>query len=480
MTIRSQILIRTDKSHDPALFAAASRTTEEPSRVNSPSTMRRDLRAMTADGATYSVMVGVGESYLPAFALALGMGEVVAGLIACVPLLAGAVLQLVSPYAVRKIGSYRRWVVACVTIQAASFAPLVVAALIGHIPVLLLFVLAGTYWAAGMATGPAWATWATTIVPERVRSRFFARRNRLAQFAVLCGFVGGGLILQFGNMMEHPLEAFAVIFLIAGMCRWMSARLIASQSEPLPPDARMHIVPRHEILGRLKNQGEGRLLIYLWLMYATAQISGPFFTPYMLVQLEYSYVEYMLILATSFFAKTLAMPWLGAFAHRYGSRQLLVLGGLLVIPLPALWLVSSWIPYLIGVQILAGVAWGAFELAIVLTSFDCIPASHRISMLTVYNLGYAIASVGGSLVGGLLLKLFGEGHSAYLAVFAISGLLRCLTLLLVRGLPHPIPLQSPPQTHPATLQPDIAEGEELVSPQISASRSGTVEPAIAP
>ena len=34
----------------------------------------------TADAAAFSVMVGCGETYLPAFALALGMGPVDAGL----------------------------------------------------------------------------------------------------------------------------------------------------------------------------------------------------------------------------------------------------------------------------------------------------------------------------------------------------------------------------------------------------------------
>jgi hypothetical protein len=33
--------------------------------------LRKDLRAITADGAAFSVMVGVEEAYLPAFVLAL-------------------------------------------------------------------------------------------------------------------------------------------------------------------------------------------------------------------------------------------------------------------------------------------------------------------------------------------------------------------------------------------------------------------------
>src|SRR5215831_21338755 len=75
-------------------------------------TLRSDLRQMTADGVFFSVMVGLGEAYVPAFALALGQGATAAGLLATLPLLAGACFQLVTPVAVRWLRSYRRWVVA--------------------------------------------------------------------------------------------------------------------------------------------------------------------------------------------------------------------------------------------------------------------------------------------------------------------------------------------------------------------------------
>src|SRR4249920_2779074 len=90
--------------------------------------LRKNLRNSVSDGAAFSVMVGIGETYFPAFVLAMGMGEISAGLIASIPILVGAILQMVSPAAVVRLGSNRRWVVACVTVQAASFAPLVAAA----------------------------------------------------------------------------------------------------------------------------------------------------------------------------------------------------------------------------------------------------------------------------------------------------------------------------------------------------------------
>lgn len=58
-------------------------------------------------------MVGCGETYLPAFALAAGFGPVAAGLVATIPLLAGAIAQLITPLAVVRLGTNRGWVVAC-------------------------------------------------------------------------------------------------------------------------------------------------------------------------------------------------------------------------------------------------------------------------------------------------------------------------------------------------------------------------------
>src|SRR5581483_2154516 len=80
--------------------------------VESPQ-LQRDLVASMGDGAAFGLMVGVGETYVPAFVLAIGLGEVFAGLITTVPLLIGSILQLISPWAVQCWQSHRRWVVCC-------------------------------------------------------------------------------------------------------------------------------------------------------------------------------------------------------------------------------------------------------------------------------------------------------------------------------------------------------------------------------
>ena len=81
-------------------------------------TLRRNLKAMNADGFSFSVMVGIAETYLPAFVLARGLGEFNAALIATVPVLLGSILQLLAPMALQRLKSYRRFVVMAASIQA--------------------------------------------------------------------------------------------------------------------------------------------------------------------------------------------------------------------------------------------------------------------------------------------------------------------------------------------------------------------------
>ena len=426
---------------------------------------------MVCDGAAFSVMVGVGENYLPAFALALGMGEVVAGLIASLPLLAGALLQLITPAGIQRLGSNRRWVVLCATIQAVAFLPLLCGALAGHIPVPLLFLMAAVYWAAGMAAGPAWNVWAATIVPPGIRARYFGRRSRLTQAGTLTGFVGGGAALQLGDAWQRPLWAFATLFLIAAIARGLSAAFLARQSEPSFPSADHRVLWGRPLLRRCRGTDEGRLLVYLVAVQASAQVASPFFTPYMLGQLRFSYATYVTIIATSLVTKAIALPLIGALAHRWGAHRLLCIGGLATIPLPALWLLSDNPTHLIGIQVLAGASWATYELASFLLLFEALPPADRTSLLTTYNLAHAAATVVGSMLGGLVLAACGESQAGYLAVFGISAVARFATLPLMRRVPATVVTSARLYTRSLAVRPSAGTVDQPVLASLGEAQS---------
>lgn len=398
-------------------------------------TLRPCLRTMHVEGVMCSFMQGLGELYLGAYGLAMGMGQVASGLLGTLPLLAGALLQLASPHAVSRLRSHRRWVVLCVALQASCFLPLAFGSVTDTMPELWIFVVVAVYWGTGLASGPAWSTWAASIVPARLRPRFFGLRTRLSQAALLLGFLTSGVTLQVAAAAGCVREAFLALFSLAAVCRFASGSLLASQPEEPGRADRTQVVPWREILRRAVQSGEGRLLVYLVMMQGAVQLSGPYFTPFMLKQMKLSYGLYVLLVGTTYVAKLVAAPWWARVAQRYGAQRLLWIGGVGIVPVAGLWLVSQSFAYLMCVQVISGVCWAAYELAMLLLLFDSLPEAERISVLTLHNLAASMATAAGSLLGGFFLLVLGQNYEAYLALFGLSSATRAAMLLLMMRLP---------------------------------------------
>jgi MFS family permease len=401
--------------------------------VAAPAGGRADLRAIVADGVFFSAMVGVGETYVPAFALAAGLGEVVAGLVATLPMLAGAIFQLATPWGVRRMRSYRRWVVTCACLQALSFVPLVVGAVLGKIGLPWLAASTMAYWGFGMATSPAWNAWVTTLVPREARARFFANRARICQASLFATVLTGGLLLHWGRGEQTGLAIFGLLFAIALCARSVSAWFLGRQSE-LPGLAERHQTLRPAaMLESIRMAGSGRVLVYLLVMQAVVNVASPFFTPYMLGPLDLSYARFMFLTASAFLARVAILPLLGRVAEVGGVRLLLWWGAVGIVPLPALWLVSDAFPYLLALQLLSGFAWAALELATLLSFFEGIRESDRASVLTAFNVVNAAAIGLGSVVGGWLFSILGAQGLGYLWLFVLSSLGRLGALAVLRG-----------------------------------------------
>ncbi len=407
---------------------------------------RRDLSASTADNAGYAAHLGLGEYYLPAFMLQIGGGQIAAGLVATLPQVVGALLQLVAPLGVAWLHSLKRWVVLCALIQALSFIPLVIAAGTGTIPIGMLFAVAAIYWGAGMAAGPAWSTWMGLIVPPRIRARYFAIRTRVGNVTLLLGLLGAGSLLQMGDLYGKPFQAFAIIFLLAGTCRIVSVFFLTRQSERTPP-THFKLVSPLRVLRRMRRGHDGALLLYLLTVSLTAWTAAPFFTPYMLDVLKLDYSHYVVLVAAMHSARILALPLMGAMAQRWGADRLLWIGGVAITPMAAIWVLSTNFWALLAFQILSGVAWAVFELAGLLMTFETIRASERTEALTLFNFANALAMAGGSLIGGAVLASLTNTEEAFRSLFVLSSILRALSLILLfriaRSPFHPDPEQLP-------------------------------------
>jgi hypothetical protein len=391
------------------------------------------MRYGAVDGSAFSFMTGCGEAYFAAFALALGLGELAAGLIGPVPQLIAACSMLFAHAFIIRLGSLKKWVVLLASIQASVFAPLTAIAVLGAAPAWLVYACVSLYWIGSIGGGAAWNAWATAMYPAAIRPRYFGRRTRLQQFFVLVGLVSGGAILQsIGSGNPGPgTAAYAILFAASGLARALSVAMLTRHSDPVPIPPGFRDVRLPEFAAGLRNHRGGKLLLAMVCLQATAMVAGPFFAPYMLAQLDLEYAEYMGVVGTMVLAKSLALPTIGELIKRIGARPVLLLGGFGIVPLSAMWVVSDHIAYLLLCQIISGVCWAAYELASFLLLFDTIPIRERVGLLARYNLVNTLASALGAAAGGALLGSLGTDANAYLTVFAVSSGLRLLAAPLL-------------------------------------------------
>ncbi len=398
------------------------------------SSTHRSLRMSILDGALFSFMVGVGETFIPAFVLALGLGDVAAGLLAVIPIVVGATLQLISPWAVQKLKSHKKWVLACAMTQALSFLPIIFMALYQKSSILILYTSTILYWTGGLGASAAWNTWMGKLVPSSIRTRYFARRTRICHLGILIGLITGGFVAQRLFTFDQVLLAFAIMFGLAMVARAISFYCLTQQNELPGTYESQEFMNPLLVFKEMASQKEGKIFKYLLFTQVVVFISSPFFAPFMLSQLELNYEQYMFLVCMAFLARVFVLPLISRYAGHFPATRLLKLGGLLIIPMPALWIVSNNYLYLIFIQILGGASWAIFELGITLSFFEGVEEKKRTSVLTCFTFANAVAMTVGTLIGAKILSLLGTNMHAYFVLFILSALARAIALFFLRGL----------------------------------------------
>ncbi len=398
------------------------------------------LRIGYWDVAFASLMVGFGETYITAFALAMGYSERHSGLIATVPLLLGSLLQLFAPFGVRWLQSQRRWVVACAMLQSLALLALAALGILRYSFQLQLdtwvFAAASAYWCGAMSAAPSWNSWVTSIVPNGQHTHFFALRTRLSQLFTLLGLGVAGLCLQGLAEKEERVLMFSLLFAFAGCCRLISSRILQLHPEGprLPKTQGFKRVLARSTWTWLRQRRTFILIVYMSATQFAVNISGPYFNAFMLKQLKFDYRHYMILISATFVARILAGGWFHKLAKSLGPTSLTHLGALLIIPSPALWLISNSFSFLIFAQLYSGFAWGCQELGVVLMQIEKQDPSERARLLTLTTLLNAAVTCLGSLIGFYLLSAVELRASDYHHIFVLSSCVRLLPFGLLFAL----------------------------------------------
>ena len=395
----------------------------------------RSLKHSIKDGIFFSAMVGGAESYFSAFAVFLKATTAQIGVLASLPPLLASFMQLVSAWLGRKTGKRKELIVVGALFQTVCFLPVATLPLLFPEHAVPLLIVAIVFYFLGPNLGaPQWGSLMGDLVPEDRRGRFFALRTRLSSFASFTALIVAGLVIDWFDGHALTYWGFVTVFVVAAACRVASAHHLNRIHDPGGHVAALEAPWHSEIWRGLRETG----LLHFSFFHASMQfavgISAPFFTLYMLRDLELSYVEFMLNTATSVCVQFLTLNRWGRLSDLFGNRIILFTTGALITVLPSLWLISTDLTWLIVVQAISGLVWGGFTLSATSFVFDLTPPAHRATLMAVHNVLAAMAVFLGAVIGGYLgthlpneITLFGTHYqwlTSLYGVFVVSSLTR--------------------------------------------------------
>lgn len=388
---------------------------------------RRAMRLSLADALFYALMVGSGEVYFLADAVRLGATALEQALVITLPLCVGTLGPLVS---LSLLGRFRRRkpvVVTAATAQASILFTIVSTDVMGTLSPPVLIGLASAYQIFAQTAGTAWASWYGDLVPARMRGRYFATRNRVAQLATSGSLIVAGLLLQRLEPGAAGTVApgaggtgYAIIFGAAGLFRLASAVLLAASPEP-PAEL---LSDRHETLSFARSDEAlpvRRILLFAAALQLTVYMASPYFGPFMLEELQLTYTEYMAGSVAVVGMKFTSLPAWGRMIDRYGARAAFLLAVVLVALVPLPWLWVRGVTMVIMAQALSGFSWGGHEVSQFSLLLESSHARSRLHVFAMMSVLTGFAQLVGSLLGGWLLMAVDR---SFAVVFVVSAACR--------------------------------------------------------
>ncbi len=329
-----------------------------------------------------------------------------------------------------------------------------------------LFALTFVGWVLLHLGSPAWTTWMGDLIPQRIRGRYFARRNMYAVAVNLAAVLALGFLFdailspsakslldkQVLSAREYPLLVFILsgVFILAGVCGMVDILLFRRVREVARTAPAQLVGLKQIIVEPLSNPRFRHFVLDLGTQTFGVSLSMGLFGPLARKHFELSNVWVNIVLMVAGpIGGILSSRFWGALIDRWGRKPVLVLstcgltmaawGWLLVPP------VDPWRYLLPLVTFYGGMIWTGVQMAQFNMMLSFTDDGGRSTYVAASSLIVSLVGLLGSLTGGYLVGVFDGVHIVlgsyvfinYHVMAFLSGAVRAASLIFVFKLEDP-------------------------------------------
>jgi len=355
-----------------------------------------------------------------AFALALGCSEGQIGILTSARRFAGFT-QLLTNYCLVRTGSRRRlsqyvFGVSSTVRVIIALLPSIPLAFISKNPVWSLIFLISIIGSMDAISLVLKNTWMSELTSRSIRGRYFGLRKLLTGFfGMLIGYAGG-LYIDYCQNSQKEMFGFQSLFLIGALSGYLTLMLLSIVPEVYSEPKKESI---KEFLESFRLLSRNKPFV-VWMFFHgcwsfSTGFAGPFFTVYLLKELQLPLATVALYTALGEIASiSLSRLW-GQLADKYGNKRILIVCCVAKSIFPALWIFAT------GVDTIFAIIWLGFvhsvrgfnsgqQITILNMTLWLSPAEHRATYISSENSFANILSAISPFVGGLIISLIGGWH----------------------------------------------------------------------
>ncbi len=415
--------------------------------------IRTSLKASTVD-AVFATFMNITCSgiLLSNFLVELDASPIVFGMLSSIAMIVNLIQPLGAYLSERTTSRFRfsvltngtsrlLWLLLVIGIAALSLGRIN-----SHQVVMLVLVIVLLTNLSAALDSSSWLSWMATLVPRRLRGRYFGLRNSLASLTnLVCVPLAGLAVSKWpgGTLQGYGVVLFVGVIsgLISLGCQYFqvdvnpqeqNAAAMKSSAQKAVSDDANNATAEDSIW---KNSNFLRFLLYFSSWMFAANLSLPFFNMYMLgtLNLEVSWVTFYGSLQAG--ANLLMLIIWGRLADKIGNRPILLVVGMVAASVPLLWLAIGtnlidvwdlwlWLPL---IHIFIGGNWAALDLCNNNLHIEVTPVKNKsIYFATTAAVG-GVSGALGTTIGGFVAENPSFGGLA--GLFAVSAVLRLAALV---------------------------------------------------
>jgi MFS family permease len=351
-----------------------------------------------------------GDRYIAPFAIAINASNPLVALLSSISGLLGPLSQLFSSKLIEKY-SRKKIILKAVFFESLMWLHLILIAILFYkgilMDVLPLFLLLtfSLYIILANIGSPAWFSWMGDIVDDSYRGRWFSKRNLITGFVAIIIAILASFFLDYFKKNNWIMFGFIILFSLALISRLVCWKIFKKQYEPKIKLKEGYYFSFLDFIKQAPKNNFGKFAIFRALFSFSCSISAPLLAIYLLRNLQFSYITYMIIILAGAMFSLLVLEIWGKFADRYGNYRVLGITSILIPIIPILWILFPSPIYLLLVpSFISGISWAGFNLATSNFIYDNVHKQKRGLAVSYYNMLAGIGVFLGAGLGALLIK----------------------------------------------------------------------------